>query len=72
MARKIALLIGVGDYGVGLSSLHCPLNGVAALSAVLDCPEIGGFDEVITLINPHVGDMRSRICSISPDIVLKI
>ena len=71
MARKIALLIGVGDYGVGLSSLHCPLNGVAALSAVLDCPEIGGFDEVITLINPHVGDMRSRISEVFANLTKK-
>ncbi|MEM6599568.1 MAG: SUMF1/EgtB/PvdO family nonheme iron enzyme, partial [Cyanobacteria bacterium P01_C01_bin.69] len=61
MGRKIALLIGVGDYGTGLKSLQCPVNGVSAMQTVLKNPEIGGFDEVISVINPDVGEMRSRI-----------
>ncbi len=64
MARKIALLIGVDDYGTGLKSLRCPTNGVAAMRSVLRNPEIGGFDQVVTLMDPDVGEMRSRICEI--------
>ncbi|MEO0887257.1 MAG: SUMF1/EgtB/PvdO family nonheme iron enzyme [Cyanobacteria bacterium J06648_10] len=59
--RKIALLIGVGDYGTGLKSLQCPANGVTAMETVLKNPEIGGFDEVVPILNPDVGEMRSRI-----------
>ncbi|MEL6262687.1 MAG: SUMF1/EgtB/PvdO family nonheme iron enzyme [Cyanobacteria bacterium J06626_6] len=61
MVRKIALLIGVGEYGTGLKSLQCPLNGVEAMEAVLASSEIGKFDEVVALTNPNVGEMRSRI-----------
>lgn len=61
MPRKIALLIGVGNYGEGLTPLQCPINGVEAMQSVLACPETGGFDEVIALTNPDVGEMRSRI-----------
>jgi formylglycine-generating enzyme required for sulfatase activity/uncharacterized caspase-like protein len=64
MARKIALLIGVGDYGAGFQTLRCPANGVEAMRSVLSCPEMGGFDDVVALINPDVGEMRSRICEI--------
>ncbi len=64
MARKIALLIGVGDYGAGLKSLQCPVNGAIAMQSILECPEIGGFDEVVTLLNPDVGEMRSRISEV--------
>ena len=64
MARKIALLIGVDDYGMGLDSLRCPTNGVAAMRSVLRNPELGGFDQVVTLMDPDVGEMRSRICEI--------
>ncbi len=58
--RKVALLIGVGSYGEGLPSLQCPAKGVAAMAAVLGDAAIGGF-EVVSLINPDVGEMRSRI-----------
>lgn len=64
MVRKIALLIGVGDYGAGLKSLRCPVNGVEAMRSVLSCPDIGGFDQVVTLVNPDVGEMRSRISEV--------
>ncbi|MEM9152242.1 MAG: caspase family protein, partial [Cyanobacteria bacterium P01_F01_bin.3] len=64
MARKIALLIGIGDYGAGLSSLQCPVNGVEAMRSILHAPDIGGFDEVIPLVNPGVGEMRSRISEV--------
>ncbi|MEO0707024.1 MAG: caspase family protein, partial [Cyanobacteria bacterium J06649_5] len=61
MARKVALLIGVGEYGEGLKSLRCPVNGVEAMQSVLLNPEIGGFDEVVPLTNPDVGAMQSRM-----------
>lgn len=64
MAKKVALLIGVDDYGMGLKSLRCPTNGVAAMRSVLRNPELGGFDQVVTLMDPDVGEMRSRICEI--------
>ncbi len=64
MAKKVALLIGVDDYGMGLKSLRCPTNGVAAMRSVLRNPEIGGFDQVEALMDPDVGEMRSRICEV--------
>ena len=57
--KKVALLVGVGTYGNGLKPLQCPANGVKALQAVLETPEIGGFDEVTTLLDPDVGTMRT-------------
>ena len=59
--RKIALLIGVGEYGTGLKPLKCPVNGVAAMKMVLENPEIGGFDRVVPITNPDVGRMRTSI-----------
>ena len=61
MARKIALLIGVGEYGNGLKQLRCPANGVEAMQGLLESSDIGGFDEVVPLINPDVGTMQARI-----------
>ncbi|MBE7381042.1 MAG: SUMF1/EgtB/PvdO family nonheme iron enzyme [Leptolyngbya sp. SIO1E4] len=59
--KKVALLVGVGEYGSGLKSLQCPANGVTELQAVLEEASIGGFDEVIPLVNPDVGTMRTRM-----------
>ncbi len=63
MPRKVALLIGVGQYAEdsGLRSLQCPMNGIAAVEGLLRDGNIGGFDEVIALPNPDVGTARSRI-----------
>ncbi|WP_250565834.1 caspase, EACC1-associated type [Adonisia turfae] len=61
MAKKIALLIGVGEYGNGLKPLRCPANGVKTMQVLLRNPDIGGFDEVVPLINPDVGTMQARI-----------
>ncbi|MEM1251682.1 MAG: SUMF1/EgtB/PvdO family nonheme iron enzyme [Cyanobacteria bacterium P01_H01_bin.21] len=61
MAKKIALLIGVGEYGNGLKPLRCPTNGVNAMQGLLENPDIGDFDEVVPLINPDVGTMQARI-----------
>ncbi|MEL6816145.1 MAG: caspase family protein, partial [Cyanobacteria bacterium J06598_3] len=64
MAKKVALLVGVGEYGEGLKALRCPVKGVEAMETVLVNPEIGGFDEVVPLVNPDVGEMRSRMGSL--------
>ena len=61
MARKIALLIGVGQYGPGLKTLNCPANGVEAMRSLLQNPNVGEFDQVIPLIDPEQGEMRARI-----------
>ncbi|MDV3353671.1 SUMF1/EgtB/PvdO family nonheme iron enzyme [Leptothoe sp. LEGE 181152] len=52
---------GVGEYGSGLKPLRCPANGVNAMQELLENPEIGGFDQVVPLINPDVGTMQARI-----------
>ncbi|MEO0989121.1 MAG: caspase family protein [Cyanobacteria bacterium J06639_14] len=59
--KKVALLIGVGAYGNGLKPLQCPANGVTELQEVLNQPDIGNFDDVIPLIDPDVGTMRTRL-----------
>lgn len=64
--KKVALLIGVGEYGRGLKPLQCPANGVTELQGILAEPAIGDFDDVIPLVDPDVGTMRSRmgeVCS---------
>lgn len=58
---KYALLIGVGEYGEGLQPLPTALNDVAALKEVLKNSDMGGFDEVKTLVNPHQRDMAQEI-----------
>lgn len=63
MSRKVALLIGVGQYAEdsGLQSLQCPMNSVSAVESLLRDVNIGGFDNVIALPNPDVGTARSRL-----------
>ena len=60
MARKVALLIGVSEYGEGIPPLSAPLNDVEAMKRVLENPEMGGF-EVKTLLNPKPTPMRKEI-----------
>lgn len=59
--RKLALLIGVSDYGDGFEPLSAPPQDVAALQRVLENPELGGFDQVKTLLNPDPTEMRRQI-----------
>ncbi len=61
MSRKVALLIGVSEYGEGIPSLSAPLNDVAAMKRVLENPNMGGFDEVETLINPDIPAMQKAV-----------
>ena len=53
MAR-VALLIGTGDYTKGFKPLLAAPKDVAAIASVLRDPEMGGFDQVQSLVNqPH-------------------
>ncbi len=58
---KIALLIGVSEYGPGLHPLPDTIRAVEAVQQVLQLPEKGGFDEVKQLLNPNPPVMREAI-----------
>ena len=67
MAKKVALLIGVSEYGEGIPSLSAPRNDVAAMKRVLENPKMGGFDEVETLTNPDPTAMQLEVQKIFAD-----
>ena len=67
MAKKVALLIGVSEYGEGIPSLSAPLNDVTAMERVLKNPNMGGFDEVKTLPDPDPTAMRLEVQKIFAD-----
>ena len=58
-----ALLIGIGEYGVGVSPLPQAIRDVEALERVLLDPELGGFsrENVTTLKNPDYQEMGRSI-----------
>lgn len=58
---KVALLIGVSEYRQGLDSLLAATKDVAALGEVLQNQEMGGFDEVKTLLEPEPQVMQHEI-----------
>jgi GUN4-like/Caspase domain len=60
MAR-VALLIGVSEYGSGLRPLPAASNDVEALQSALENHEIGDFDVVKPLINPSQSEMAEAI-----------
>ena len=61
MPKKIALLIGVSEYGEGIPPLSSALNDVEAMQRVLLNPSLGGFDQVERLLNPDQTQMRRAI-----------
>ena len=61
MAKKVALLIGVSDYGEGIPSLSAPLNDVKAMKGVLENREMGGFEKVKILENPNLENTRIAV-----------
>jgi hypothetical protein len=61
MPKKIALLIGVSQYGEGIPPLSSALNDVEAMQRVLQNPSLGGFDQVEPLLNPTDSEMRRAI-----------
>ncbi|MEO1671809.1 MAG: caspase family protein [Cyanobacteria bacterium J06631_2] len=61
MPKKIALLIGVSEYGEGIPSLSAPKNDVAAIKKVLEHPSMGAFDRVEQLIDADPTSMRLAV-----------
>jgi hypothetical protein len=64
---KIALLIGVGEYGLGLNPLPGAVKDVEAMQRVLLHPEMGQFDQVKTLTNPDLLTMQRGIENLFAD-----
>ncbi|MCG6136262.1 MAG: GUN4 domain-containing protein [Nostoc sp. LLA-1] len=58
---KIALLIGVSEYGEGIPPLSSALNDVEAMQRILQNPSLGGFEQVERLLNPNATEMRKAI-----------
>ncbi len=58
---KVALLIGINEYGLGLKPLPAAPRDVAAIQEVLQNSEMGGFDVVKPLINPNHWEMEREI-----------
>ena len=59
MGRKLALIIGNSQYqDPRLAQLVTPQEDVIDLSAVLCASDIGGFDEVTTLVNESDANIR--------------
>ena len=62
MSKRVALIIGNSEYNnLGLSQLTAPDADVVALSSILESPEIGGFDEVTTVINESFASVTRSI-----------
>lgn len=58
---KVALLIGVSQYGAGFSQLSAATNDVKAMQRVFQRPDMGDFDEVVLLIDPDTREMGIAI-----------
>jgi tetratricopeptide (TPR) repeat protein len=63
-SRKIALLIGVSEYGQGLQPLPATLNDIEKMKQILENLNIGGFDDVKQLINPNLEKMQTELESL--------
>ncbi|MFB8790402.1 MAG: GUN4 domain-containing protein [Potamolinea sp.] len=58
---KVALLIGVSQYGPGFNQLPAAVKDVEAMQRVLQHPDMGDFNQVITLIDPDPLEMGTTI-----------
>ncbi|MFN6535434.1 MAG: caspase, EACC1-associated type [Nostoc sp. EkiNYC01] len=58
---KMALAIGVSDYKPGLMPLPGTARDIEAMQRVLQHPDMGGFDDVKTLLNPDPLEMQEAI-----------
>ena len=67
MPRKVALLIGVSEYGADIPNLSAPPNDVAAMERILSDRHLGGFDSVELLINPDLVIMQQAIKKLFAD-----
>ena len=63
-SRKVALLIGVSEYGEGLQALPATLNDLEKMKQILENRNIGGFDDVKQLINPNLEKMQTELESL--------
>ncbi len=62
MSRKLALIIGNSEYqDPALAKLVTPGKDASRLTEVLRAPEIGGFDDVLPLINETETALRRAI-----------
>jgi tetratricopeptide (TPR) repeat protein len=64
---RVALLIGVSQYGMGLKPLSEAPKDAEAMARVLKDPDIGGFEQVITVPNPTAGEMQEAIETLFKD-----
>jgi uncharacterized caspase-like protein len=68
MGRKIALVIGNSEYDdASLARLITPSGDVSDLAALLKSPEVGGFDEVLTLVNAAATSVRKAVARLFKD-----
>ncbi|MBD2016519.1 GUN4 domain-containing protein [Microcoleus sp. FACHB-53] len=58
---KVALLIGVSQYGAGFNQLPAAVSDVAAMQRVWQHPDMGDFEQVIPLIDPEPQEMGIAI-----------
>jgi hypothetical protein len=58
---KVALLIGVSQYGAGFNQLPAAAKDVEAMQRVLQHPDMGDFDKVQSLIDPDPQEMGTAI-----------
>jgi hypothetical protein len=75
VGRKIALVIGNSEYDdASLARLITPSEDVNDLASLLKSPDIGGFDEVLTLVNEAATTVRKAVARLfkekSPDDLL--
>ena len=59
--KKVALLIGVSQYDFEFEPLPATRKDVEAMQRILQHPDIGGFDQVTTLIDPTSAEMQEKI-----------
>lgn|GEM_PF-4546162 len=64
---KIALLIGVTEYGEDIPNLTAPANDVQKLARVLEHSDMGGFDSVKPLINANQAQIQRAILKLFRD-----
>ena len=64
---KMALLIGVSEYGANFEPLLGTSRDVEAMQQVLEDPKVGGFTEVQTLINPTPQVMQEAMETLLSD-----
>ncbi|MCB0193520.1 MAG: SUMF1/EgtB/PvdO family nonheme iron enzyme [Anaerolineae bacterium] len=65
MSKKYALVIGNNQYDdPNWHDLKTPERDAEAMAAVLTDPKIGGFDQVIPLLNASVPEMRIAIAEL--------